>query len=1166
MSNPDFPGPSWQDNSAVPDGSAAYGAGADPYGRAGDGRSSAGASARPSGRARKLRGADYDPNGVPSGGNDASYGGSPSGRARNGRGPADYDANGDPGYARNGDAGYGRNGTGGYGRNGDAGYGRNGATGYGRNGDAGYGREDVAGEDDLAGRIRRRLRDHGAGTEAGYEANGRGSAGSPRNGDRGYQGGRRRSDSYGSDGDAGYGDTGRLGGRSDQHGRPPASYRSGTGLIEDGPTALPGIDHGDLGGRGGPGGPVGPGRPYGPGGPGGPGRRGGGRGSGGGRRGPSGLVDPDGRRVRPPGNFWQRQWRASWWRRWTIKKAALVMGAMALGTVLILIAGFFYVYSAVQLPIKALSAPLSSSSAVYFADSKTEVGSFSATNRTVLTAEQLGRNKYLEQAFFAAEDRHFLTEGGISLTGTARALFVDLTGSGRQGGSTITEQYVKTYFESVAAGGNLTYKEKLKEIIYAIKLAKAKSKPWILTHYLNAIYLGSGAYGVEGAAETYFGKHAWQLDIGQCAMLAALVQAPSSFDPQMQSPGKRVSYLGYSLLDRWVSVLINMAGDTFPNGQPVLTQQQLSKLVPDTHNPHTALKNFPKVKPLSSAQANWSGFRGYIMTAVQTELERTYGYSADQISSAGLHIVTTFNLRKMRALYSAVAEAKRLMRNSGQRLPSWAHVGAILENPRNGAIEAMYGGPNFTARNCKKIACQYNTAMLSRNQVGSSFKPYVLAAAVKQGMNVATSKLNGTSPLCVPPDNTAQNRMTLSKPKRGACPPLWATVTPDNATRSGPVTVAAATAASSNPAFVDLAHRVGTQNIIDLAKQFGVAIKGPNSSNLQSYLGQTGIALGIASLTVEEQATTFATLANRGNYHTPHVIAKITQNGQQVPTKVVHRVVLTPKEAADVDWALSFDTNSGSGYTGTGTNAVLSPYRPTIAKTGTTDSSKSAFFLGALPGQYSFVVGMFTQDPSNNAQTLAILPSFGGWTGGYGGAWPATIWRLYMTKLLAMSHKPVASLDPLNVTGMAKWIQAKAPKPKCQQGQGGGNGGPGNGGGGNGNGHNHGHGIFAALAFGKTKCPPSQGGGPSPGPSTSGSPNPSPSGSGSPSPSPSSSTSPRPSASPSLAFPAKPAQAPGGNAPSRKQAASTPSLTTSVTLPRPPYIKPGWAVLTTGLI
>ena len=1167
MSNPDFPGPSWQDNSAVPDGSAAYGAGADPYGRAGDGRSSAGASARPSGRARKVRGADYDPNGVPSGRNDASYGGSPSGRARNGRRRADYDANGDAGYARNGDAGYGRNGAGGYGRNGDAGYGRNGAPGYGRNGAAGYGPEDVAGEDDLAGRIRRRLRDHGAGTEAGNEANDRGSAGSPRNGDRGYQGGRRRSGSYGSDGDAGYGDAGRQGGRGDQYGRPPASYRSGTGLIEDGPTALPGIDHGDLGGRGGPGGP------YGPGGPGGPGRRGGGRGPGGGRRGPRGLVDPDGRRVRPPGNFLQRQWRASWWRRWTLKKAALVMGAMALGTVLILIAGFFYVYSVVQLPIKALSAPLTSSSMVYFAGGKTQVGCFCSNNRTVLTPAQLSQNKYLEQAFFAAEDRHFLTEGGISLTGTARALLVDLTGNGYQGGSTITEQYVKTYFQQ-AAGGNLTYKEKLKEIIDAIKLAKTQSKQWILTHYLNTIYLGSGAYGVEAAAETYFGKHASQLTIGQSAMLAAMVQAPSAFDPTQHDPAKQVSYLGYSLLDRWVSTLVNMARDTFPDGQPVITQQQLKALVPDPSNAQTALKNFPKITPSNTAQASWTGARGYIMQAVKNELENTYGYTAKQIDGAGLQIVTTVNQRKMSALYAAVGEARKMMRLYRRPLPWYAHIGSILENPKNGAIEAWYGGPDFNAKRCNKLKCQYDMAMSSRNQVGSSFKPYVLAAAVKQGMNVQTSILNGWSPLCVPPETQP---MTLSKRGQArSCPSDgagWLAVSYDPVVE-GPVSVAKAAALSSNAAFEDLAHRVGTQPIIRLAKAFGVDISHaysqthPNGtgSGLIDDIGKIGIALGIAPLTVEEQATTFATLANNGVYHTPHVIAKISQNGQSIPLKINSHRVLTPAQTADVNWALSFDTIYGTGVP----NAMLSPSRPTIAKTGTTDVAQSAFFIGALPGQYSLAVGMFTNSQNNikHGQTLDYLASVGNTGGGYGGAWPATIWRLYMTRLLTMKHTPVAQLNPLQLAGFQKWVQAKKAKPKCHQGQGGGNGGPGNGngGGGNGNGHNHGHGIFAAVAFAKAKCPPSQGGGPSPGPSPSGSPNPSPSGSGSPSPSPSGSTSPSPSASPSLAFPAQPAQAPGGNAPSRKQAASTPSLTTPVTLPRPPYIKPGWAVLTTGLI
>ncbi len=813
------------------------------------------------------------------------------------------------------------------------------------------------------------------------------------------------------------------------------------------------------------------------------------------------------------------------------------MGAMALGTVLILIAGFFYIYSTVQLPIKQLSAPLNQSSQVYFSDGKTEVGCFCSTNRTVLTSTELGQGKYLEQAFFAAEDRRFLTEGGISITGTARALLVDLTGSGYQGASTITEQYVKTYFQS--AGGNLTYKEKLKEIIDAIKLAKLKDKQWILSHYLNAIYLGNGAYGVEAAAQTYFGKHAWQLDAAQAAVLAAMVQEPSAFDPY--HPAKKVPGLGYSLLERWVYVLNNMAGDTYPDGSPVLTQTRLQKILSDPHNPQADLKDFPKVKPLSSRQANWSGYRGYIMNAVRTELETTYGFTPEQVSSAGLQITTTISWRKMRALYAAVAEAKHMMRADGQALPMWARIGGVLENPKNGAIEAMYGGPNYTAKHCKKLGCQFDTALQARNQVGSSFKPYVLATAVSQGMNVLTSKLNGTSPLCVPPDDTAQNRMTLSQPKRGACPPLWATVTPDNATRNGPVAVNAATAASSNPAFVDLAHRVGTVNVVRMAKSFGVDVrKFPAGSNLSHMIGETGIALGIASLTVEEQASTFATLANRGVYHTPHVVAKIIRNGQPIRIKVEHRRVLTPKQTADVDWALSFDTNSNSGYTGTGTNAVLSPYRPTIGKTGTTDSSQAAWFLGALPSQYAMAVGMFTADPSNKSQTLAILPYRGGWAGGYGGAWPATIWQIYMTKLLAMSHKPIAQLDPLNVTGMSKWILAKPlpqKKPKCKFVFG------------NGNGNGHGHGKWKG---GGRVCP-------SPNPSPSGFPTPNPTPSGLPSPSPSGFPSPSvsPSVSPSGGFPANPASATAaqslsGHTPTRKHAASTPSLIAVATLPQSP--------------
>ena len=356
---------------------------------------------------------------------------------------------------------------------------------------AGYGREDAAGEDDLAGRIRRRLRDHGARTEADYEANGRGSAGSPRNGDRGYQGGRRRSGSRGSDGDAGYGDTGRPGGRSDQYGRRPASYRSGTGLIEDGPTALPGIDHGDLGGRGRSWRAVRSWRA---------------RGSWSAwrrprsRRRPPGSQRP-GRSRRPPDKA-ARQLLAAPVARELVaaldaQESRASHGRHGAGhradpdrrILLHLFGG-----PAPDRGTQRSTGP-ARRSAVYSANGKTEIGCFCTTNRTVLTSEQLHRDPYLEQAFFAAEDRHFLTEGGISLTGTARALFVDLTGSGRQGGSTITEQYVKTYFQSERGRQPDVQREAQGDHRRHQAGQGEESKDWILTHYLNSIYLGSGPTG-----------------------------------------------------------------------------------------------------------------------------------------------------------------------------------------------------------------------------------------------------------------------------------------------------------------------------------------------------------------------------------------------------------------------------------------------------------------------------------------------------------------------------------------------------------------------------------------------------------------------------------------------------------------------------------------------
>jgi membrane peptidoglycan carboxypeptidase len=334
----------------------------------------------------------------------------------------------------------------------------------------------------------------------------------------------------------------------------------------------------------------------------------------------------------------------------------------------------------------------------------------------------------------------------------------------------------------------------------------------------------------------------------------------------------------------------------------------------------------------------------------------------------------------------------------------------------------MYGGASYTAPNCAKVDCQYNMATESRNLVGSSFKPYVLATAVKEGMNVQDSILNAIEPMCVPPDSQP---MTFSS-KTTNCPAGWFPVN-INGENMGPISVVTAAAQSSDPAFEDLIHRAGTAQTIAMAKAFGVNV-GPadkGGSGLAGKINQVGMALGTASLTVEEQATTFATLAAGGKYATPHVIKQLTQNGNNVPLKITYRQVLTAAQAADVNYALSFDTINGTAAA----QGQLSPNRPTIGKTGTTDFAQSAFFIGAIP-QYSLAVGMFTnqQNELPGGQTLNILPQLvGNQTGGYGGAWPTAIWRTYMNNQFA--SLPIENFAPLDTLGFTKWNQVP-PQPK----------------------------------------------------------------------------------------------------------------------------------------
>ncbi len=460
----------------------------------------------------------------------------------------------------------------------------------------------------------------------------------------------------------------------------------------------------------------------------------------------AGTGDGGDRRGRP------RQ-KGDWWRHWTWRKALGLVAALCGLAIMAVALGVMYIYNKTPIP-QPQQAAFQAASSVYFSDGKTQIGQFGTYDRQLLTYNQIPAK--LRAAVVAAEDKNFWHEGGISPTGILRAAYYDLTSSGGslQGASTITQQLVRNYYDNI--GTAQTVSRKIKEIFVAQKLAASKSKQWILQQYLNTVYFGAGAYGAGAAAQVYFGLGPSQLDqisYSQAAMIAAMIQSPGYYSP---NPKDGAAYT--SLVYRWKYVLGAMA--------------KMGTISPQAE--HQALAaGFPKIA--AAVNNNWSGYRGYIMQAVLSELQNTYHFSKNQIFNGGLRVTTTINQRLMNSLYATVAANRALMRKgtpptppyqtqvpcgAAGCLPSYVHLGAVLEQPGTGAILAMYGGKNYNKT-------QWDDALQARNQVGSSFKPYVLATAVKMGMNVQTSKLNGFSPLWIPPDSSPTTYASLQNSERG---------------------------------------------------------------------------------------------------------------------------------------------------------------------------------------------------------------------------------------------------------------------------------------------------------------------------------------------------------------------------------------------------------------
>jgi len=708
------------------------------------------------------------------------------------------------------------------------------------------------------------------------------------------------------------------------------------------------------GSGGGPAGPGGPRRPPGPRGFGGPGRR--------------GLAPP---RVKV---------RGSWWRHWTWRKAVGVLLA-SVGAVIVLGAiAIVMIYEQTPVPTAAMAATSFSQSVVYSGNGSL-IGRFGTTNRQMLTYAQLQQAKPLIDAVLAAEDRNFFNEGGISPTGIVRAAYGDVRGSNGslQGGSTITQEFVRQYYSGI--GTQQTLSRKIKEIFVAMKVAKEKSKPWILTNYLNTIYMGDGAYGAEAAAETYYGRTVSQLDVAQAAVIAAIIQQPSTYPLPQYRP---------ELINRWHYVLSGMVQ------MGNVTAQQ------------AAAMKFPAPGNFVAQSVGSDVWDPYVLNMVYNELVDVYHFSQSQIYNGGYVIRTSIDDRKMAELYQAVGDNEAQIDASSVPFdPTYMHAGAVLENPADGSIQALYPGPGYpgakyngtgrviTKSYCRKIACEVNMAVYNREQVGSSFKPYILSTAVKLGMNVQTSTLNGYDNLYIPLDSEPNMYSATAIP---AGQTGWYLVHNDSAAENGPYSPQTAMAVSINTAYADLWHKVaGTHgaNVVDMAQAFGVNTDAAGITGPGGMEDQAGVALGQASLTVGEQATMLATLDDNGIYHDAHVITSIAQNNAPpVPIKITSYPVfssdlpLNGEEATQLQYAMSEDT---APY-GTAPTAGLSNGQEIIAKTGTTNTAQSAFFIGAIPSQ-ALAVALFTNEQGKGNETLDNLG--GNSQGGFGGTWPAAIWHTY---------------------------------------------------------------------------------------------------------------------------------------------------------------------------
>ncbi|MFE2976100.1 transglycosylase domain-containing protein [Streptomyces sp. NPDC059258] len=601
------------------------------------------------------------------------------------------------------------------------------------------------------------------------------------------------------------------------------------------------------------------------------------------------------------------------------------------GIVLLGMGAFGALYLYVDVPAAGNSMAERQSNVYKYSDGTVLARTGKGVNRQIVDLDEVP--KKVQHTFVAAENKTFYKDQGVDLKGTTRGLLNTLSGKGKQGGSTITQQYVKNYYLTQDA----TVSRKLKELVISLKVDQKKSKDEILAGYINTAYYGRGASGIQAAAQAYYGIDAKDLNVSQGAYLASLLQAPSQYDwASATDTGKKL------VKERWAYTLRNMVEMDW------LTESEKAKL------------KFPypqKPKPAEGME----GQRGYLVEAANKELEKQ-GVSAEDRDAGGWTFTLTVDKKRQQALEKAVDDQlESKLDREGSKVDAGVQAGATSVDPKTGKVVAMYGGEDY-------VKHYINNATRQDYQPASTFKPLVLASALENESTTQDGSLIGLNTIY---DGTSK------RPVVGSDTPF----NPQNEDdRSyGPISVQKAMNSSVNSVFaqmiVDVTPSAAKQTALDL----GVPDK--------NFPERPAVSLGTMNASTWDMAGAYATLDNHGRKVTPHILQSAEHRDRTVNAEKPKREQAISRASADtVTKALTGVVDAGSG------SAANTSAYDAAGKTGTSEDNKSAWFAGYTP-ELTTVVALFGEGDGGRKQVSLTGTANSGRANG--GGFPARIWADY---------------------------------------------------------------------------------------------------------------------------------------------------------------------------